>query len=585
MSPKFDGLGLILILYSLTRLSCAQELADVPACFGLPQSDIYCYGDLLHYAQTAELYKDSKTFVDMNLKEDPDVVLLAFDNLEGDKNDSDVMRQFVEQYFEGPGNEFGDWIPADWKESPSFLNNIKDNNYRVWAEELNKLWKQLGRQIKEDVRDNPQRYTQIYVPQPFIIPGGRFRELYYWDSYWVVNGLLLSEMETTVKGMIENFIYLVDKLDLVPNANRIYQMRRSQPPFLIPIVHRYLEATNDWQYVQTLLPSLEKEYNFWMNNRSVVVEGHVLNRYDVLQGQPRPESYREDTATAEGLARDDAAILYSDIAAGAETGWGFSTRWFRDDTLKTIRTKQIVAVDLNSILCLNERLLAEFYDSAGNPTKSEEYRQRFMDRVSAFESLLWNEDEGMWFDYDLENNQRSDVFYASSTIPLWARCYGNGTGDPVKEQKVVNYLKVNGLVYFPGGYPTSLLESGEQWDFPNGWPPMQELLITGLDSTSLDEAKELAVSLAQNWTLTNWRGWYEEDVMFEKFDVRYQGAPGGGGEYDVQIGFGWSNAVVMELLTKYGDVLRSDDVSSDVTTVQAMCGTLLLSVITGFIFR
>ncbi|XP_054760033.2 trehalase-like [Lytechinus pictus] len=533
----------------------AADLKDEAPC----DSPIFCNGPLLEAAQNARIYNDSKTFVDLHLKQSEETILAAFSQLPN-ATDADAMKAFVGQYFDGPNIEFEDWEPSDWTENPGFIEGIKDADLKEWAKDLNELWKDLGRQIKQDVLTNADRYSLLHVENPFIVPGGRFREFYYWDSYWIFKGLLLSEMTETVKGMLTNFVSITKSLGHVPNGNRVYYEKRSQPPFLIPSVYLYLQATDDLETIRTFLPDLETEYQFWMTNRSIDITKesnvHTLNRYNVYMGMPRPESYREDIETAHGNNEEDAAEVYSNLASAAESGWDFSTRWFRDgETLATIRTKEIVPVDLNSVLCLCERALYEMYNMTGNETKAETYLQAFNKRKEAIAAVLWSEEHGAWFDYDTVSENTVEEFYPSNIMPMWASCFED-TNDV--QQKVLDYLKGEGVLDYAGGIPTSLTRSGQQWDYPNAWPPLQDIVIETLRQSDVEEANDYALKLAQNWTLTNWRAYNETNLMFEKYDVERQGVPGHGGEYAVQAGFGWTNGVIMSLLDHYGDQLQID---------------------------
>lgn len=247
----------------------------------------------------ASIYPDSKTFVDMKMKLPAGELLSHFRHLMNRTNNSpshETIKNFVEDNFDPAGSEFEDWIPVDWRKEPKFLAKIRDRELRKFASDLNDIWKMLGRKMKDDVRDNEHLYSIIYVPNPVIVPGGRFREFYYWDSYWIVKGLLLSEMFATVKGMLTNFVSVVDKIGFIPNGGRIYYTMRSQPPMLIPMVKIYLDATHDYDWLRQNLWLLEKEYDFWMVNRTVVIEkdgrNYTLARYYENSSGPRPESYR-----------------------------------------------------------------------------------------------------------------------------------------------------------------------------------------------------------------------------------------------------------------------------------------------------
>ena len=205
-------------------------------------------------------------------------------------------KNFVHEMFEHPESEFEDWDPKDWVNNPKFLENIRDPQYRQWTSELNSFWKKLGRKISDEVKQNQELHSIIYVPHPVIVPGGRFREFYYWDSYWIVRGLLLSEMTSTVKGMLENFLHMVRIYNFVPNGGRVYYTRRSQPPLLIPMIKSYFDKTNDKQFIKENIDLIEQEFLFWMTNHTVIIEKdgkkYKLARYFAPSDGPRPESYR-----------------------------------------------------------------------------------------------------------------------------------------------------------------------------------------------------------------------------------------------------------------------------------------------------
>lgn len=160
-------------------------------------SEIFCNGTLLHTVQMSGIYKDSKTFVDMKMKAKPSETLANFEKFmaEHEQNPSNSdLKKWVEENFDEPGSEFQNWVPNDWKKNPVFLSKIKSDEFRSFASNLNELWLELGRKMTKDVKENTDLYSIIYVENPVIVPGGRFREFYYWDSYWIIRGLLLSEM-------------------------------------------------------------------------------------------------------------------------------------------------------------------------------------------------------------------------------------------------------------------------------------------------------------------------------------------------------------------------------------------------------
>ncbi|XP_076002067.1 trehalase [Genypterus blacodes] len=543
----------------LTRAKTALP----PPC----DSGIFCTGPVLHQVQKAKLFDDDKHFVDMKLRASPDVVLSAFHNLTNNWPNTTVppseLQHFLRTYFDELGTEFGSWTPPDWHEKPKFLGKIADQKLRNWAEEIHSLWKSLGRKMRASVEEHPDLYSQIHTPYPVVVPGGRFRELYYWDSYWVINGLLLSEMTDTAYGMIQNFLYLVNRYGFVPNGGRVYYERRSQPPFLTLMVESYYQATKDKEFLRAALPALEQEYLFWMQNRSLIVwvngRGHVLNRYHVQVDFPRPESYTDDLELSEGLTDDLQQRLWADLKAGAESGWDFSSRWYVDGegnnngTLRDTRTSQILPTDLNALLCLTEKKLASFNRLLGEGQAAGRFDQAAARRMEAMEVVLWDAERGAWFDFNIQTMSLNFEFYPSNLAPVWAECYSQ----PEMGEKAVQYLKASGALQFPNGVPTSLRDSGQQWDYPNAWPPLQHMLIQGLSKLPSENAKQLAFDLAQRWIRTNWLAYVKYEAMFEKYDVNGDGKPGGGGEYEVQLGFGWTNGVALQLLDQYGPGLTS----------------------------
>ena len=186
-------------LLAFTPLN-AQELPS--PC----DNEIYCKSrpdSLLHVVQMARLYKDSKTFVDKPVKTSPQLVLQNFQDMmeqTAKRPSKEQVLQFVEENFDSEGSEFETWEPKDWHATIKVFSQIEDDAYREFARYLHQRWKHLGRQIKGEVKDHPDKYSILYMDHPFIVPGGRFREMYYWDSYWTIQGLLVSEMYETVRG-------------------------------------------------------------------------------------------------------------------------------------------------------------------------------------------------------------------------------------------------------------------------------------------------------------------------------------------------------------------------------------------------
>ncbi|XP_011348152.2 trehalase isoform X2 [Ooceraea biroi] len=534
-------------------------------------SEIYCHGELLHTIQMAGIYKDSKYFVDMKMKRPSNETLDTFRTFMKSVNNSPSKHQvekFVNDTFEPAGYEFEDWDPADWTASPKFLEKIEDDELRKFGSDLNQIWKLLGRKMKDDVRINEELYSIIYVPNPVIVPGGRFREFYYWDSYWIIKGLLLSEMHSTVKGMLDNFVSIVDKLGFIPNGGRIYYTMRSHPPLLIPMVEEYLKITHDDTWLKNNLWLLEKEFDFWMTNRTVEIEkdgiNYTLARYYEESSGPRPESYKEDYLTSQSFrTAEEKDNYYSELKTAAESGWDFSSRWFVHEgtnkgNLTNLKTRSIIPVDLNTIIYRNAVLLAKYNRQMGNQTKSAYYDGIAEKWKVGVEMVLWHEEVGAWLDYDISNDIKRDYFYPTNILPLWTNCYDTSKKTDYVS-KVLKYLEKNQIMLNQGGIPTTLEHSGEQWDYPNAWPPLQYFFIMSLNNTGDAWAQRLAYEVGERWVRSNYKAFNETHSMYEKYDATVSGGHGGGGEYEVQLGFGWSNGIVMDLLDKYGDKLTAED--------------------------
>ncbi|XP_024903086.1 trehalase [Pteropus alecto] len=568
-----------LSLLLLLELGLGSQEALPPPC----ESQIYCHGELLHQVQMAKLYQDDKQFVDMPLCSAPDQVIQRFNELVSTHNHSIPQQQlqlFLKEHFQAVGQELESWTPEDWKDSPRFLQKILDPKLRAWAGQLHQLWKKLGKKVKPEVLLHPEQFSLIYSQHPFIVPGGRFLEFYYWDSYWVMEGLLLSEMSETVKGMLQNFLDLVQTYGHVPNGARVYYLQRSQPPLLTLMMNHYVTHTNDTAFLRDNIGTLALELDFWAENRNISVslrgKSYILNRYHVPYGGPRPESYSKDAELADILPEGDRETLWAELKAGAESGWDFSSRWLiggpNPDLLSSIRTSKLVPVDLNAFLCQAEDLMSNFYTTLGNDSQAMKYRNLREQRLAAMRAILWDEEKGAWFDYDLENGKKNQEFYPSNLAPLWADCFSDlGVID-----KALKYLEDSQILTYQHGIPTSLRKTAQQWDFPNAWAPLQDLVIRGLAKSPSSRTQEVAFQLAQNWIRTNFDVYSQKSAMYEKYDISNGGQPGGGGEYEVQEGFGWTNGVVLMLLDRYGDRLSSGTQTAFLEP-HYLAATLLLS--------
>lgn len=374
----------------------------------------------------------------------------------------------------------------------------------------------------------------IPLPFDYIVPGGRFNEIYYWDSYFTMLGLAVHGYHDVIEDMIKNFDHFIQKFGFIPNGNRSYFLSRSQPPFFALMVELLMELKGEDAGL-TFISSMEKEHAFWMKEPRCVQlkEGYRLNRYaDTLQ-TPRIEMYRDDLTLAQSGSH--ASTLFMHLRAACESGWDFSSRWMDDARdLKTIRTHDILPVDLNALLYKMEKQIAKLKLIQGDSAGYDQYFAYAEARKNAMRVYCWEEG---WYDFDIKTGTTSRKLTAASLVPLFV-------GMCTPEEATITAETALSSLLAEGGLLTTNLESGQQWDAPNGWAPLQWMAVKGLDNYGMvSQANELA----SRWLELNRRVYQQTGKMLEKYNVKDMDLPGGGGEYPVQDGFGWTNGVFVAL--------------------------------------
>jgi len=493
------------------------------------------YGDLFVDIQMNRVFKDGKTFVDCTPKFSTDEILKRFKLAKATPGFD--LKRFVLEHFDEP---------------KKYASGFKSDTSRTAAEHINALWSVLLRQP-----DASTTGTLIPLPKSYIVPGGRFGEIYYWDSYFTILGLQTAEKWDLIENMADNFAYLIDDIGFIPNGNRRYFSSRSQPPFFSAIIRVLAEGKGDNIY-KKYLPQLEKEYQFWMNgmeklsadaptHRRVVrlPDGSILNRYFDDNPKPRAESYREDVELAEGVDRKK-ADLYQDLRAACESGWDFSSRWFSDGQyLASIHTTDIIPVDLNALLYHLEIVLAKAYSLSGNEEQATLFTQKSANRKRAVLQYCWDEKDHFFIDYDFAKRKPTGVLSLAGLYPLFFNLSDQNQAEQVATVVQEKFLK-------PGGVVTTLNETGQQWDSPNGWAPLQWITIKGLRNYN---QIALADTIKKNWVDVNVKVYRNTGKMVEKYNVLDMGLEAGGGEYPVQDGFGWTNGILLRLLME-GEVKK-----------------------------
>jgi alpha,alpha-trehalase len=297
------------------------------------------------------------------------------------------------------------------------------------------------------------------------------------------------------------------------------------------------------------------EYRFWMKGRTKLAKrehkayarvvqmpnGMYLNRYYDNRTSPRPESLHEDVMTAREAHDREAARLYLHLRAGAESGWDFSSRWFLDPhDIGTIHAADIIPVDLNCLLYQLETTIAESYRLLRNPLLAGKFQKLADRRAEAIQKYCWDENVRFFTDYNFHHNAPTGQLSLAAVFPLYVRIATKQQADAVAERLRRDFLRTGGLV-------TTLVENGQQWDAPNGWAPLQWIAIEGLRHYG---HHDLASEIKHRWVTLNMKVFTEKHKLIEKYSVTTDHGLGGGGEYPLQDGFGWTNGVLAALLAE-----------------------------------
>ncbi|PAX07617.1 trehalase [Sphingomonas lenta] len=505
----------VVLLIACAAVGAPAQTSPAPTEQARTPADLY--GELFRAVQLGRVFPDGKTFVDVVPKRPPAAIMADYRR---DRPAGDALRRFVLANFVVPG--------------------VNDVGALPLREHIRRLWPTLARPAKTAEPGG----SAIALPAPYVVPGGRFREIYYWDSYFTMLGLRVDGQGTLVESMLDGFTSLVERYGRIPNGTRTYYLSRSQPPFFALMLD--LGADAEPATAARRLRALRREHGFWMEGARVVrmPDGSLLNRYGDDRDVPRDESYAEDVATAREAAPRPAAQTYRDLRAGAESGWDYSSRWLRDGrTLASVRTTDIVPIDLNSLLYAAERRIAERCRAVADAACAAQFGRRADRRRAAIDRYLWLPGERRYADWSLSARGPTTVLSAATLYPLFV---GLASADQARAVAATTRERL----LAPGGLRTTLVVTGQQWDRPNGWAPLQWIAVEGLARTGHEP---LAREVAVRWLATVGRVYRETGRMLEKYDVE-EIKPGGGGEYPTQDGFGWTNGVTSALLERYPDL-------------------------------
>src|SRR5438128_2765894 len=519
-----------------TTSKTSTNLPQPPARYE-PAHDL---GVLFQDVQLSGIFEDSKTFADARPRLAPSEIVARYTASTGVKAGRGMLRDFVAQHFDLPRP-----VGAGFRTDTS----------QTMEEHIRALWPVLTR--PPDTADT--RSSLIPLPNPYVVPGGRFREVYYWDSYFPMLRLVASGRTDLVKSMLDNFDYLIRTVGHIPNGNRTYYVSRSQPPFFAAMVGLYARATDTAQALP-YLDALQAEHSFWMEGADRLARGGsqayrrvvrlsdggpLLNRYWDDLTEPRPEAYRPDYEIAQTLPAARRESFYRNVKATAESGWDFSSRWMRDPKdLRTLETTELIPVDLNSLLYPAERMIAAlraFRGRSGDAEVAGRFARAADERLQALLALAYDPITGFFYDVRWKSGERvDDRPTLAAAAPLYFGLATAEQGRRIAARLGREFLR-------SGGFVTTLIGTGQQWDAPNGWPPLEWLAIEGVRRYG---GADLADAAREHWLALNRRTYEATGKMVEKYDVVDLDARAGGGEYPTQDGFGWSNGVALALIAQ-----------------------------------
>ncbi|KAF8740507.1 Alpha-trehalose glucohydrolase, partial [Rhizoctonia solani] len=582
---------------------------------------VYCNGTLIHLWNDARDHiGDSKTFVDRASNFSGSQINIALHHVLNKRNFT--VSEFLEEVdsmfeFHHPGKELTDYENSRFPHTPSFILSIRPQarTFRAWTKIVHHYWNNLDRTMIQNCFNDKTYGTQaqllpgpgspsvgttlgasdyshsadeqcatsiIRLEHPFVIAGGRFREQYYWDSFFVMEGLLAANMTYLARTTLLNFMDEIRSYGFIPNGGRKYYLNRSQPPLFIHMLHAYVHNTNDTAVLHGALPLAEqKELRWWAENRGIAVKSprdssvtHSVYHYNVNADGPRPESYAEDWMTAwcdeQPPTREEEFRIYSELASGAESGWDYTARWMSDpynlpedriEQMRRVQIRRIIPVDLNSILYRCHILIAELYERAVDDESpyAWQHKQRHEIAASLLKSAIldlhWNENKTGFYDFELDTHGsklkgprtgRIKNFWSGATFtPFWSGIWP----ESVRTNQSRTMEAFSGmrdlLKRYGGPLPATVTKSGQQWDFPNAWPPLQYVAIKALQNIPYNLSTADAFRFAKTSTPQGQLG-----VEYDKLPVM-DGENITGRELDGSTSSSWRNVMLKELSMRY----------------------------------
>jgi alpha,alpha-trehalase len=424
-------------------------------------------------------------------------------------------------------------------------------------------WAQIELRVLPAEVEQITEHGLLYLPHPYIVPGGRFNEMYGWDSYFIQLGLLRDGEIALAKSMVEQFLYEIEHYGTILNANRTYMLGRSQPPVLTLMILALFEHTQDEQWLQSTLPIAERYYYYW------TVPPHLnpatgLSRYYALGEGPSPEVLASEQ-DEQGRTHYDRVqdyyrrfniqeydvdlyydreqdcltdLFYKGDRSMRESGFDISNRFgpFSVDII------HYAPICLNVLLYRMEQDIAYIHQRLDQKEIAQQWTDRALERHRNIDQFLWDDSAGLYFDYSFRTNQQSRYEFATTFYPLWA-----GLCSQEQAAKVVENLA---SFEAPGGLLSSTHVTGNQWDAPFGWAPLNLIAVQGLMRYGYRAEGD---RLARKFMSMLIKEFEKDGTLVEKYDVCTCSSKVSDeilyGYSSNEVGFGWTNGVFLELLS------------------------------------
>ena len=474
------------------------------------------------------------------------------------------------------------YLPADF-DVPADVQQMQ-KRCKVQVKHLPQVIHKLG----EVDTSNLEPPGLLYLNNKYVVPGGRFNEMYGWDSYFIVRGLVEDKRVELARGMVENFFFEIEHYGAVLNANRTYYLTRSQPPFLTSMILAVYDAQKaagkeDRAWLERAYGYAARDYGLWTREPHLAGTTGLSRYYDFGNG-PAPESVKDETGHYRQVAafflaqpdmwRDylvaqkpdqphvgplfalqvcDSAKTMAQAACDSAGTASLSADYYKGDRAMResgydvsfrfgphgARTHHFAPVCLNSLLYKTESDLEKMSGMLGRAADAEEWRKRAEERKESIQKYLWDSERGLYFDYDFENGKRSTYEYVTAFFPMWA-----GIPTPEQARAVIRHLPT---FEKPGGLVMSPHETGGQWDFPYAWAPDQLVADEGIRHYGFNEEADRVSFEFLSTVAENFR---RDGTIREKYNAvtRSSETQVTAGYHINIVGFGWTNGVFLALL-------------------------------------